>query len=61
MAQDCKIKTYKKVIMPNGALDGQESILNKHLLLNGGYNLLCGDLMYLFYDSAEEEDTYTYK
>ena len=56
MTRDCKVKIYKKAIFPDGAFDSnkEESILSKHLKLNGGYNILCGDLFYLFYNQEDE-------
>jgi hypothetical protein len=46
--------------MPLGALDTsggdpkKRTILEKHLELNGGYNILCGDLFYLFYSPEDD-------
>jgi len=56
MTRDCKIKTYKTATFPCGAFDSDEnkSVYQKHLELNGGFNILCGDLFYLFHCPEDE-------
>ena len=58
MKRDCKVQTYKKILLPEGMAKVKQRLTQEHLdLANkfGGYLMLAGDLPLMFYDKESDE------